>query len=182
MRGWKWTLIGVCILFGGSGHYTFDCLDNMVTFLWSIYISEPNVWWWGLDIECLYNLKHVCYLTLWGRVKCQPYRRRHFPKHFLEWSYHDLTKISLKFVPKCPINNIPTLVQIMAWRQPGAKPLSEPMLVRLLTHVCIIRYQWFNFKTLISATVYQSGTIPNLVAKILATNFGNHLCMGYQNW
>ena len=26
-------------------------------------------------------------------------------------------KISLKFVPKCPINNIPALVQIMAWRQ-----------------------------------------------------------------
>ena len=31
-------------------------------------------------------------------------------------------KISLKFVPKGPINNIPALVQIMAWRQPGDKP------------------------------------------------------------
>ena len=38
--------------------------------------------------------------------------------------------ISLKFVPKCPINNIPALVQIMAWRRPGDKPLSEPMLTR----------------------------------------------------
>ena len=28
-----------------------------------------------------------------------------------------------------PINNIPTLVQIMAWRRPGDKPLSEPMMV-----------------------------------------------------
>ena len=28
----------------------------------------------------------------------------------------------------------------------------------------------------------ESGTKPNLVAPILATNFGNHLCMGYQNW
>ena len=36
-------------------------------------------------------------------------------------------KISLKFVPKDPINNIPTLVQIMAWRRLGDKPLSEPM-------------------------------------------------------
>ena len=26
-------------------------------------------------------------------------------------------KISLKFVPKGPINNIPTLVQIMAWQR-----------------------------------------------------------------
>ena len=38
-------------------------------------------------------------------------------------------KISLEFVPKGPINNIPALVQIMAWRRPGDKPLSEPMLV-----------------------------------------------------
>ena len=30
-------------------------------------------------------------------------------------------EISLKFVPKDPINNIPALVQIMAWRQPGDK-------------------------------------------------------------
>ena len=32
--------------------------------------------------------------------------------------------IPLKFVPKGPINNIPALVQIMAWRRPGDKPLS----------------------------------------------------------
>ena len=45
-------------------------------------------------------------------------------------------KISLKFVPKGPINNIPALVQIMAWRRPGNRPLSEPMLVSLSTHIC----------------------------------------------
>ena len=38
-------------------------------------------------------------------------------------------KISLKFVPKFRIINIPSLVQIMAWRRPGDKPLSEPMMV-----------------------------------------------------
>ena len=37
-------------------------------------------------------------------------------------------KISLKFVPKGPINNIPALVQIMAWRRTGDKPLSEAMM------------------------------------------------------
>ena len=36
-------------------------------------------------------------------------------------------KISLKFVPKSPINNIPALVQIMAWLRTGDKPSSEPM-------------------------------------------------------
>ena len=48
------------------------------------------------------------------------------------------------FVPKCPIDNIPSLVQIMAWRRPGNKPLSEPMFVRLPTHICVTRPQWVN--------------------------------------
>ena len=30
-------------------------------------------------------------------------------------------KISLKFVPKGPINNMPALVQIMAWRRPARR-------------------------------------------------------------
>ena len=37
-------------------------------------------------------------------------------------------KVSLKFVPKGPINNMPALVKIMAWRRPGDKSLSEPMM------------------------------------------------------
>ena len=51
-------------------------------------------------------------------------------------------KISLKFVPKGPINNIPALVLMMAWRRPGDKPLSEPVMVRLPTHICVARSQW----------------------------------------
>ena len=53
-------------------------------------------------------------------------------------------KISLKFVPKGPIDNIPAMVQIMAWRRPGDKPLSEPMMVNLPTHICVARPQWVN--------------------------------------
>ena len=41
-----------------------------------------------------------------------------------------LIKISLNFVPKGEINDIPALLQIMVWRWPGDKPLSEPMLTR----------------------------------------------------
>ena len=36
--------------------------------------------------------------------------------------------LPLNFEPKGPINNIPTLVQIMAWWRSGNKPLSEPMM------------------------------------------------------
>ena len=72
---------------------------------------------------------------------------RHFPDdifkcNFLNENVWILIKISLNFVPKGPINNISALVQIMAWRRPGDKPLSEPMMVSLLTHICVTRPQW----------------------------------------
>ena len=64
-----------------------------------------------------------------------------FKRIFLNENDRISIKISLKFVPKGPINNIPALVQIMAWRRPGAKPLSEPMMVSLSTHICVARPQ-----------------------------------------
>ena len=72
---------------------------------------------------------------------------RHFPDDifkciFLNENSRISINISLKFVPKSLINNIPALVQIMAWRRPGDKPLSEPMMVRLPMHICITRPQW----------------------------------------
>ena len=71
---------------------------------------------------------------------------RHFPDDIFKCIFLNETvwisiTISLKFVPTGPIKNIPALVQIMAWRRPGDKPLSEPMIVRLLTHICVTRPQ-----------------------------------------
>ena len=51
-------------------------------------------------------------------------------------------KISLEFVPTGSISNIPALVQIMAWRRLGDKPLSEPMLACSPTHICVSWPQW----------------------------------------
>ena len=39
-----------------------------------------------------------------------------------------LIQISVKFVPKGPIDNKSALVQVMAWRRRVDKPLPEPML------------------------------------------------------
>ena len=39
-------------------------------------------------------------------------------------------QISLKIVPRRPINNKPALVQVMAWRRTGARPLPETMLTQ----------------------------------------------------
>ena len=77
----------------------------------------------------------------------------HFPDDlfkciFLNENVWILIKISLKFVPKCPIDNISALVQIMDCRLVSAKPLSKPMIVRLPTHICITRPQWVTTKFL----------------------------------
>ena len=39
-------------------------------------------------------------------------------------------QISLKFGPSSPIDNKPVLVQVMAWRRTGDKPLPELMLTQ----------------------------------------------------
>ena len=69
-----------------------------------------------------------------------------FKRIFLNENVRISIKISLKFVPKGPINNNPALVQIMAWRRSGDKPLTEPMMVSLLTHICVTRPQWVTIK------------------------------------
>ena len=48
------------------------------------------------------------------------------------------------FSENVSINNIPALVQIMVWRRPGDKPLSEPMMVSSPTHRCVTRPRWVN--------------------------------------
>ena len=46
--------------------------------------------------------------------------------------------ISLEFVSEDRINNILALVQIMAWRRQGDKPLSGPMLIWCYWSMCAL--------------------------------------------
>ena len=73
-------------------------------------------------------------------------------------------EISLKFFPKDPINNIPSSVQIMHWRWPCNKPLSEPAMVSLLPHICITLPQWVN--TLESMVYMPANEIYFMTSKI----------------
>ena len=45
---------------------------------------------------------------------------------FLNENDRILIQISLKFVPKSPIDNKPALIQVMAWQRIDSKPLPEP--------------------------------------------------------
>ena len=90
-------------------------------------------------------------LLSWCLLACNKLRPRQNGRHFsddifkcifLNENIWIMINISLKFVPKGQINNIPALVQIMAWRRPGDKLLSEPRMVRSPTHICVTRPQW----------------------------------------
>ena len=74
---------------------------------------------------------------------------RHFPDDIFKWIFLNETvwipiKISLKFVPKGSSSNMPALAQIMDWPRQGDKPLYEPMMISLPTHMCVTRPQWVN--------------------------------------
>ena len=49
---------------------------------------------------------------------------------FLNENDKIIIQISLKLVPRSPIENKSALVQVMAWRRTGDKPLPEPMMTQ----------------------------------------------------
>ena len=96
----------------------------------------------------LYEFLHLKSLALthWGRDKMDAISQTTFSSAFSWMKMFEISvKISLKFVPKGAINNIPALVQIMAWSRSGDKPLFEPMMVGLLTQIYVTRPQWVKY-------------------------------------
>ena len=91
-----------------------------ITKLWCI----ANVLFWSST-----PIGHCRALTHWGETNLPPFSRRYFQMHFLEWKYVNFAWDLLTLVPEVRINNISALVQIMAWCQPGDKPLPEPMML-----------------------------------------------------
>ena len=102
------------------------------------------------------ELKLIQVNTLRPRQNGRHFADDIFNRIFLNENIWIPIKISLKFVPKGSINNNPALVQILAWRRPGDKQLSEPMMVNLLTHICVTRPQWVNKR---GPCQYQRGPI-----------------------
>ena len=133
----------------------------------NIICSEYPLWEWIVCSKLIIN-------TLRTRQN-----GRYFADDTLKLIFLNENVLISKFVPKGPINNIPALVQIMAWRRPGDKPLSEPVMVRLLTHIYVTRPQWVNAEDL---HAHQNRTSTALCDKkmgdMLALNHARCLC-GY---
>ena len=90
--------------------------------------------------------------------------------------------ISLKFAPMSPIDNTSTLVQVMAWRRTGDKPLPEPNNIcwlSLLTHICGTRGRSVNLSIASVANTCMWNTL-----KTLGSNFHIKIlyrCKGRKN-
>ena len=94
-------------------------------FIMSFLVHQPLINFSGsltqLMLSEIYNIN-----TLRPRQNGHNFADDTFKHIFLNQNVRISIKISLKFVPKSPINYIAALVLIMAWRRPGNKPLSKP--------------------------------------------------------
>ena len=97
----------------------------------------PGNGWSMLDVKHSYEYGRKEYLKAGSshenvhietETKWLPFRRRQVQLYFLEWKWMNLSRLSLNFVLKVRIDNIPAMVQIMTWFRTGDKPLSEPMM------------------------------------------------------
>ena len=146
--------ISVCVVFDQSTVYIYICLLPPDLFGFRIHIFfEAELFVSLLLLLCnsekfhplpLPPAMHALIIVLNTLRPRQD--GRHFPDAIFKCIFFNENvwiwiKISLKFIPRGPINNIPALVQIMAWCRSGDKPLSEPMMVSVTTHICVTRPQ-----------------------------------------
>ena len=106
-----------------------DCqyLQNKNTILKRLCESSP----WKTENKHQCNVDQNVYTNaLRARQNGHHFADDTFKRIFWKENVRISIKISLKFVPKGPIDNTPALFQMMAWRRPGGKPLSEAMMVR----------------------------------------------------
>ena len=117
------------------------CPDGTYKRLWLSHITG-NFIFEKADIMS----RHHWVNTLRPRQNGRRFADDIFKRIFLNENVRISIKISLKFLrvqlTKGPINNNPSLVQVMAWRRSGDKPLAEAMMVSLLTHICVTWPQW----------------------------------------
>ena len=96
----------------------------------------------ALDILLLILVVH-CWPLYFLYARCRCMQLTHIPPVLNDYYFSDIFKCifmneklcisirnSLKFVPTGPNDCTSVLVQVMAWRQTGDKPLSEPIMTQ----------------------------------------------------
>ena len=111
-------------------------------------VSIPGSWLHRVNWSLSFSRE---YLARWGRGKMADILQTTLSNAFSWMKIYEFRSL----FHRDPINNIPALVQIMAWRRPGDKPLSEPMMVNILTHICATPPQWVKWKHHINVEKFQ---------------------------
>ena len=115
---------------------------------WSIYVhmTWETVWTMCSSPGNTWVIPSLEWELYWARGinTLRPRQNgRHYADDIFKWIFlnENVWFPTKRFVPKGLINNILALFQIMAWRRPGDKPLSQPMMVISSTHICVTRPQ-----------------------------------------
>ena len=104
---------------------------------WHEFVSvrcEVNTWTndesiqWHIDASSVLNLLTHLPLDKMAAILADD----NFKCIFFNENYRIMIQISLKYVPRSPIDNKSALVQVMVWRRSGDKPLPEPMLTQFI--------------------------------------------------
>ena len=151
--------------------------DTKINFNTSLLINVVVLNWFQETYDSWYasTVRLRCHPSSDGTVTTtgfNTWRRRQNGRHFADDTFKRIflnenvrisIRISLKFVPNGPVNNIPWLVQIMAWRRSGDKPLSETMMVSIyasldlneLTHELVTEWPAFWATKFLNSLYYE---------------------------
>ena len=116
------------VLAGLSNEYPAACFQCLCVF----------------GIKCAFVIRYLvqcgccCLIKHWVRDEMENISQTAFSNVLF---FNENDGISIKISRMGSINNIPW-VQTLAWCRPVDKTLSEPMMVKLPTHICITRPQW----------------------------------------
>ena len=97
---------------------------NVSLICW-LCVEWVNILKWGPGKEL--NTQRWFIITLRTQQNGRHFADDIYKSMILNGNCRILILNSLKYAHKGPVNNKPALVQIRAWRPPGDKPLSEPM-------------------------------------------------------
>ena len=111
---------------------TRACARHFENFHWILWLMTLINLFEASKITGFYEFLAKTYLYCTSRhEKCDTYFHKHFHKHFqifLNENCSILIKISLKFLHDDLIYNKSALIQVMAWRHTGYRPLPEQCL------------------------------------------------------
>ena len=131
---WVWKLLNEDYCDIPQGPMTLSLLTD------AVYVLPMQVALGQWEIQTLWYGNHNTEVNY--HIEAETKNGRHFPDNIFECIFFNENmwisiNISLKFVPKGPVNNIPSLVQIMACCLVSDKPSSEAMVVSLLRYMSL---------------------------------------------